>query len=134
MPRCPTLARLTLACLLLPAVPAVADDIRHGPVTYGTTGEHQHGPVHYGNGPDHPQTPGRYRTHSYRPHLRDGAPPVIIVEPRIELDRQERLRFPHHRRPERRSSGPRRSERLPRGDAHWFIEDHRAFSPAPARP
>ncbi|MCK2183876.1 hypothetical protein [Halomonas getboli] len=100
-----------LVSLLLPftlPTPAMADDIRHGPVIYGTGDAHQHGPVHYGNGPDDREAPGRYRTRSYRSHSRDAEPerrddaPLIIVEPRIELE--------HHRRrprsPLRRSPPP----------------------------
>ncbi|GEK73235.1 MULTISPECIES: hypothetical protein [Halomonas] len=112
-----------LASLLLPLAlpsPAMADDIRHGPVVYGTGETHQHGPAYYGNGPDDRETPGRYRTHprETEPRRHDSATPLIIVEPRIDLDDRWR---PHDPRP-RHPHGPRRIDRDRVGKSHWFIE------------
>ncbi len=109
---------LPLALALL--TPAWADDIRHGPVVYGTGGAHQHGPVVYGNGPDRREPPGLYRTHpaGASPERRHDAPPVIIVEPRIEIDRHRRPRDVSPRHPRRTRSIDR--DRV--GESHWFLE------------
>lgn len=107
--RRPTTALIAslLPPLLLPLAlptPAMADDLRHGPVAYGTGGTHQHGPVVYGNGPDDREVPGRYRTHprEAEPRRHGRASPWIIVAPRIELERHRR----RSRAPLRRSPPP----------------------------
>ncbi|MFG6176806.1 hypothetical protein ACGTN6_06165 [Halomonas sp. THAF12] len=123
MHRCLTATCLTLL-ILAPAM-AGAEDHRHGPVLFGTAAGHQHGPVHYGNGPDYRQAPGLYRTHPDAespylvPHPSRPTSPVIIVEPRIYLDRHEHRGFSRsdHWR-------TRHRERFHRDDPPWF-DKHR---------
>lgn len=127
-----------LAVLLLALGPAVtASPHRHGPVHYGTGPAHQHGPVHYGNGPDHraPLSIHGTRREADTAHrgllLRRGRSPVIIVEPRVHLDRHRRFGHPRLRyraprhglrdHPRLRYRAPRHGLRGDRGDPPWWI-------------